>query len=123
LVEHSKHGLDERLAVYKNLVDAGCKLATGTDVLGTVWREMQIMAMGGLSNMGAILAATRNGAEICDLLSETGTVEQGKWADMVVVDGNPVEDLAAMRRVKMTIVQGKVYRPEMLALAVGRAPL
>ncbi len=123
LVEHSKNHLDTRLSIYKNLVDAGCKLATGTDVLGTVWREMEIMAMGGLSNMDVILAATRNGADICDLLSETGTLEQGKSADMVIVDGDPVADLAAMRRVRMTIMQGKVYRPADLAAATGRVPL
>jgi imidazolonepropionase-like amidohydrolase len=123
LVEHSKHNLDKRLGIYKNLVDAKCKLATGTDVLGTVWREMEIMAMGGLTNMQAILAATKNAAEVCDLQAETGTLEKGKWADIVVVDGDPVQDLKAMRQVKMTITQGKIYRPQDLAPATGRAPL
>jgi imidazolonepropionase-like amidohydrolase len=73
--------------------------------------------------MQAILAATKNAAEVCDLQAETGTLEKGKWADIVVVDGDPVQDLKAMRQVKMTITQGKIYRPQDLAPATGRAPL
>lgn len=123
LVEHSREGLAERLEIYSHLVEAGCNLAVGTDVLGTVAREMELMVEGGLTPSQVITAATRNGAEVCGLLDETGTLEAGKHADVVVVGGDPLEDLGVLRDVKMTIVQGKPYKAGELAKATGRFPL
>lgn len=48
---------------------------------------------GGLSPMEAIVAATRNGANNLDILDENGTLEVGKAADMIVVDGDPLSDI------------------------------
>jgi imidazolonepropionase-like amidohydrolase len=73
--------------------------------------------------MDVIVAATRNGAEVCQLLDQTGTVETGKWADIIVIDGDPLTDLSALERVKLVFKEGVLYRPELLAAATGKHPL
>ncbi|MCZ7570347.1 MAG: amidohydrolase family protein [Ardenticatenaceae bacterium] len=123
LVELNRGKLDERMQRYGYAVAAGVKMAVGTDVIGTMAEEMQLMAEGGLTSMDVLTAATRNGAEVCGLLGETGTLEGGKWADVIVVDGNPLEDLRALERVHLVFKGGKRYHPDQLAAATGRNPL
>jgi imidazolonepropionase-like amidohydrolase len=61
--------------------------------------------------MEAILTATRNAAEAIDVLDDLGTVEAGKLADLIVVDGNPLDDVALLqdiRRIKLVVKNGSV---------------
>ena len=81
------------------------------------------MQKGGLSAMEVLVAATRNGAEVCDLLDETGTLEVGKLADVIVVNGNPSKDMEHVSKVDLVFKAGKVYRPAKLAEATGISPL
>lgn len=123
LVRKCQEEIEMRAAHYQHAVDAGVKLAVGTDVIGTMCEEMTLMAAGGVSNNDIITAATRNGAEVCNLLDKTGTLEAGKWADVIVIDGNPLEDLSVMSQVKLVFKEGHLYRPEELTAAIGRNPL
>ena len=63
------------------------------------------------------------GAEVLRRADEFGTVTAGKLADIIVVDGDPLKDIAAIKKVRMTFKGGKLYRPEMLAHATGTIPL
>jgi imidazolonepropionase-like amidohydrolase len=56
--------------------------------------------------MQAIIAATRNCAEMCDVLDELGTIEQGKIADLIVVEENPLENISNLRKLKMVFKDG-----------------
>jgi imidazolonepropionase-like amidohydrolase len=123
LVEASKAELDSRLERFAYAVDAGVKIAMGTDVAGSPAREIELMAKGGLSSMEAIVAATRNGAELIDMGDQIGTIEAGKLADLTVVDGNPLEDLLDLAKVELVFKGGTLYRPQYLAMATGRYPL
>ncbi len=123
LVELSRSKLPDRKRALGYAVKAGVKMGFGTDVLPSMVEEMQLMEEYGLPPMQVIVAATRNAAHLCGLGDKTGTLQVGKWADIIVIEGNPLDDLSNMGRVKMTFKEGTLYRPELLAAATGRYPL
>jgi imidazolonepropionase-like amidohydrolase len=82
-------------ASFAKAVEAGVKVAMGTDSgvtpHGENLRELALMVEGGMSPMDAIVATTRSAAELMGLDGELGTLEPGKRADLVVVDGDPLD--------------------------------
>ncbi len=99
---------------FGNALEAGVPLAVGTDALGDMALEMQLMVEGGLAPMDAIVAATRDGAQLLDLEDEVGTVQPGKLADIVVIRGDPLADMMLLREVEIVIKQGDILRPDSL---------
>ncbi|MEN6409631.1 MAG: amidohydrolase family protein [Anaerolineaceae bacterium] len=102
-------------------VRAGGQVALGTDYggypatfdLGLPLTEMENMHEAGLSPLEVIVAATRNGAVACGLEEDLGTVEPGKLADLLVVNGDPTADLAALQNVRLVMHSGVIIRQEM----------
>jgi imidazolonepropionase-like amidohydrolase len=99
----------------KKLHDAGVSIAAGTDsgtpgvVIGKgLHKELELMIEAGLSPIEAIMAGTRNAAENLGKGSELGTIEKGKLADMIVVSGNPLEEIGKTRDIKMVIKDGVI---------------
>jgi len=98
----------------KPYVAAGGMIAMGTDSGGfpvdfnNAPDELMTYKELGLTTFQIIQAGTINSARAIGIESKTGTLEKGKWADMIVLDGNPLEDLKALKRVKMVILNGKV---------------
>lgn len=96
------------------LVKAGGHVVTGTDGGAAVipgislHREMGFMVAAGLTPMQAIQAATKVGAEYLGKGKELGTVEEGKLADVIVVRGNPLEDISQARRIDTVIKDGEI---------------
>ncbi|MCS7125274.1 MAG: amidohydrolase family protein [Candidatus Bathyarchaeota archaeon] len=95
---------------------AGVKIAAGTDYFGPPLRahgdnadEAITMVKYGMKPMDAILATTRNAAECIGVLNVVGTVEVGKLADIVGVEGNPLEDITVLKKVKFVMKEGKIY--------------
>lgn len=87
--------------------DVGCPWITQYDF----WRELYYFhKYVGVSNTFALYTATCRGAEMAGIGDITGTLEPGKYADMIVVEKNPLEDLRVLRNVDMVIAQGKVIR-------------
>ena len=123
LIEVCKKHLESGLKTCELAVQAGVKMAVGTDVAGSMAQEMALMQQGGLSAMEVLVAATGNGAELCDLLDVTGTLEAGKSADVIVVDGNPLKSMQDVSKVELVFKEGKMYRPADLAKATGISPL
>jgi len=123
LVEETRAHLDERMERFGYLVQAGVQLGCGTDVAPFMWEEMLLMHQGGLSPMQVIQAATRVNAEILGVGDRTGTVEPGKWADLVVLSDDPLDDLRAFEQVSLVVKGGEVYEPAALRAAMGRIPL
>ena len=63
----------------------------------------------------ALVAATRNGAAICGMGEQMGTIEKGKIADMIVVGGNPLDDINNVRRLQLVIKDGRIISDKRLA--------
>ena len=85
----------------------GMRITLGTDG-NTPWgphEEMLDMAMAGMTPMQVIVAATRNSAEFLRL-PDTGTLQPGKSADFIVLDANPLDDIANTRRISAVILRG-----------------
>ena len=97
-------------------VSAGVKVSAGTDAGGFVHgdnaREIELMVERGLSNMQAIQTATGWAAECIGEEKNFGTVREGKYADFLVVDGDPLKDISVIRnkdRIKMVMKGGVAY--------------
>jgi imidazolonepropionase-like amidohydrolase len=123
LIEYYLSGQESRLRTCKMEVEVGVKMAVGTDPVGTMALEMECMQKGGLSATEVLVAATRHGAEVCGLEDQTGTLEAGKSADVIVIDGNPLKDMRDISKVDLVFKAGKMYRPADLAKATGIYPL
>jgi imidazolonepropionase-like amidohydrolase len=84
-------------------------------------RELMAMAWAGIPPADVLRAATINGARALGVDDRLGSVEAGKLADLVVVRGNPLEDIKAARDVELVIKNGVVYRPgELLEQVKGK---
>ena len=104
---------------FRKAVKAGVRIAMGTDA-GTPFnyhgrnaQELRRMVQLGLTPMRAIEAATRSAATLLGLEQEIGTVEAGKQADLIVVKGNPLDDIALLEkpaRLRYVIQSGKIVK-------------
>ncbi|HJR57916.1 MAG TPA: amidohydrolase family protein [Vicinamibacterales bacterium] len=111
----------------RDLHAGGAKVLAGTDTFDafvlpgfSLHQELQLLVGAGFSPLHALQAATRNAAEYRGTLKTEGTIRPGKRADLVLLDGDPLIDIANARRVAATIVGGRVYSRDRLdALAAG----
>jgi imidazolonepropionase-like amidohydrolase len=104
-------------------VRAGAKPVVGTDMLPTdkpslpdfpvaAVREMELMVLAGLSEMEVLMAGTKNAAELCQVDKRLGTLEVGKVADIIAVQGNPVRDIESLRHIRFVMKDGVIIRDE-----------
>jgi hypothetical protein len=103
---------------------AGIPLVAGTDALAgfTLHSELELYVKAGLTPAQALQVATLNGARYTRTLHERGSIEAGKLADLVLVDGDPTHDIADLRKVALVITQGKLIRPAAVHEALGVRP-
>jgi imidazolonepropionase-like amidohydrolase len=98
------------LEAFRRAAEAGVKVAMGTDCPvaphGTNLRELQLMAEHGYSPEQSLVAATSSAAELMGLQDELGTLEPGKRADVVVVDGDPFDFSTLRSRVSEVWMDG-----------------
>lgn len=112
-------------AMFRLAVEAGMNIAAGTDA-GTPFNlhnglveEMITMVEIGLSPARTILSATRDGAANAGLSDLTGTLEVGKAADIILVDGDPLTDITALRRIVFVAKDGMIHRSALEFQVVG----
>jgi imidazolonepropionase-like amidohydrolase len=105
----------------KRVQDAGIPVVTGTDAgnIGTlhgpsIFREMQLMAESGLTPIEVLRSATWNAAKTMGTEGRTGEVRAGMLADLVILDADPLADVANLSHVYRTIKGGVVYDPKEL---------
>ena len=107
--------------IFLKMKAAGVKMAVGTDAIyefmnenpGLYFEEVERFVKNGYTTHQAIIAATRIGAEVCDAAERLGTVEKGKLADLLVIDGNPMKDIRELRKVAVIIQEGKVLKNDL----------
>ena len=103
---------DARMDHFARMRDAGVVMAAGSDSawsyypMGDYQTDIEAHAMAGMSNMEAIVSATRDAAKSCCIDSLVGNLEPGKQADVLVVNGNPLDDLSALRHVADIFLAG-----------------
>jgi len=116
--EFSKQKMrDVAAAMQKNVkkaFDAGVKVAFGTDAAvyphGLNAGEFHVYVKLGMTPLAAIQTATSNAADLLGWSKQIGTLEPGKWADMVAVDGDPTKDVTTLEHVKFVMKAGVVYK-------------
>ena len=101
-------------AAFGRAYKAGVKIAFGTDAgvfaHGKNWREFVYMTEAGMPILECIRAATVNAADLLGVSATLGTIEKGKLADIIAVDGDPTKDINAMGKVKFVMKDGVVYK-------------
>ena len=99
---------------FKIALEGGVKIALGTDAgvmrHGTNAREFGLMVRYGMTPMQAIVAGTSSGAALLGLERETGTIAVGKRADLVAVQGDPLQSIAVLEHVDFVMKDGKVFK-------------
>jgi imidazolonepropionase-like amidohydrolase len=103
-------------ATFTKAYKAGVKIAFGTDAgvyaHGKNWKEFVYMTEGGMPILEAIKSATVSASELLGVTDQLGSIEKGKFADIIAVDGDPVKDVQSMGRVKFVMKNGVVYKNE-----------
>jgi imidazolonepropionase-like amidohydrolase len=106
--------LDNDLLPKRNLplaVKSGVKIALGSDLgEGDHLQEFGLMTANGMSAAQAIQAATQNAADLLGAADRIGSVQKGRYADLVALQGDPLQDAAALQRVVFVMKGGVVYR-------------
>jgi imidazolonepropionase-like amidohydrolase len=113
------------LSVLRALHRAGVPIVAGTDqgVPGhSLHRELELYVDAGFTPMEAIQAATLVPARVMGKAGELGTVEAGKRADFIVIDGDPLADIRAVRKISLVVAGGKAFDPAALWRSVDFVP-
>jgi len=121
----ARQRLDALLTIVGALRRAGVTIVAGTDqaVPGySLHRELELYVAAGMSPMEAIQSATSVPARVMGLIQDTGTIEPGKRADLIVVDGNPLARISDTRNVRLVVANGRRYDPAPLWRSVGFEP-
>jgi len=133
VVEAAKRHSDEQRRSFDKAVRAGARIAAGSDFVGPPllthgenWIELVLMRDAGMKAMDVLRAATRTAAEALGEQANIGTLEPGKRADLVVLNGDPLADMRAIENVHMVFqdgrpVAGMGLTSEASGLAVGAA--
>ena len=112
-LDEGYRGFDVRLEDSRRMIEMGLKVITGSDSswsdypLGNTPYETECLAMAGYSPMQALQSVTRNSAASIGVDDRVGTLEPGKEADLIVVDGNPAKDVDALWNVAEVFFAGK----------------
>jgi len=108
-------GLQKSFEIVGKMNSTGVRLMAGTDTAApfvfpgsSLHEELALLVQAGLTPMEALQSATRNPAEFLGKLEEQGTIEQGKFADLLVLDSNPLEDIRNTQKIRAVIVRGKL---------------
>jgi imidazolonepropionase-like amidohydrolase len=102
---------------------AGVKIAFGTDAgvfpHGENAHEFELMVQAGIPPLFAIQAATTHAAELLKHDKDLGSLTAGKFADVVAIPGNPLDDISLMKRVSFVMKAGVIYKQDSKAIDLG----
>jgi imidazolonepropionase-like amidohydrolase len=108
----------------KRLYDAGVVIEAGTDAAPgfALHRELELYSAAGIPNAEVLRLATLGAARVMGVERERGSIAPGKQADLVLVDGDPLERIGDIRRTEWVVKDGWLYRSADLYQAVGVVP-
>jgi len=111
-------------AMLRKLHDSGIQLVAGSDHIAafTLHRELEVYSEAGISNADVLRIATLDSARVVGVDDQTGSITVGKDSDLILIDGNPFEDISAIRRATLVMKGDTLYRPDELYTAVGVKP-
>ena len=111
LVVRAEAAVDEHRRWFRQALRTGVKMALGSDLYplrDSALLEMGLWVKSGATAWQTLLAATRNAAELCGVGTDLGTVEVGKIADLIVVGGNPLDDVENLADLRLVVKEGRV---------------
>jgi len=111
LVVRADSAAEEHRRSFQKALSAGVKMALGSDI--SPMKDSALLELGlwvkcGATEFQALVAATKNAAEMCGVGPELGTVEPGKLADLIVVGGNPLADIENLRKLELVLKEGRI---------------
>jgi hypothetical protein len=126
-IPSARAGFERRLGFIGLCHRAGVRLLAGTDTLGvgallpgaSLHEELALLVRAGLTPIEALRAATITAAEALGREDQMGTVEAGKLADLVILEADPLADIANVRRIRAVVHRGRLASPG--SLLAGRA--
>jgi imidazolonepropionase-like amidohydrolase len=105
---------ERKKIVFKQALEAGVIIASGSDVgvfaHGDNARELEAMVNWGMPLIDALRSATSIDARVLHMQNKIGAVKSGLFADLIAVDGDPTRDLSSLRRVRLVMKGGQIYR-------------
>ncbi len=115
---------DALLGMVRKLHAAGVPLVAGTDSLAgfTLHRELELYVHAGIPAADVLRIATLGAARVAGVEQQVGRIAAGYAADLIVVDGDPLADISAVRRVALTLSGTRLYRPDAIYRALGIRP-
>ena len=108
----------------RTLHENGIQIVPGSDHMPafTIHRELELYAESGISNADVLKIATLDSARICSVDDRTGSISVGKDSDLILVAGNPLEDISVIRRATLVLKGNTAFKPDELYKAVGVKP-
>jgi hypothetical protein len=108
----------------RKLYEVHIQLVAGTDDMPgfTLHRELELCTQAGIPNAAVLKIATLDSARIIGVAEETGSIEAGKIGELLLLDGNPLQDISAVRGGVLVMKGDTLYRPDELYRAVGVEP-
>jgi imidazolonepropionase-like amidohydrolase len=124
LAERHRAAFGRMLELVKALHDAGVVLVAGTDCMAgfCLQRELELYSKAGIPNAEVLRLATWGAAGVTKRTDRLGAVAPGMLADLVLVDGDPVADISAIRRVSLVMKDGVIYDPAAVHRSIGVTP-
>jgi len=115
---------EKLLGLVKLMHTAGVPLLAGTDDIAgfTLHRELELYVMAGLSPLDVLKIATWNGAKYSQVLERTGSITVGKDADLILVEGDPSQNISDIRKVSLVMKSGTIHFPAEIYTALGVKP-
>ena len=115
---------DKQAAMLRKLHDSGVQLVPGSDHYAafTIHRELELYSEAGIANADVLRIATLDSARVAGVDDRTGSIRVGKDSDLVLLDGNPLADISAIRRATLVMKGNTAYQPDALYKVVGVKP-
>jgi imidazolonepropionase-like amidohydrolase len=119
---------EKNLAIVGAMSRAGVGLLAGTDTTSAPYcfpgfglhDELALLVQAGLSPMQALQTATYNPAKCLGKLDSMGTVERGKFADLILLDANPLQDIRNTQKIAAVVVGGKIFDKTALQMMLAQ---